>query len=234
MSLTLVSPKAYGSIFKMFLNNRKTPIIPPLFYKNRFVTDSKKKAELFDSSFAKQCTVINNGSSLPSELLLKTDKFLSNVTFSSYEILRIIQNLDWEKAHGHEWSWMSRMLNYVDHQYVPLEIIFKSYLESGIFPLEWKKAGVVPVNQNDKQSLANYQPIWLLSICGKIFERLLYNEMFDFFITNHLIFTNQSGFKVAATDMRYFAKSKFPRSLVHKRNFSLIWQAVFKLGNVFC
>ena len=38
-------------------------------------------------------------------------------------------------------------------------------------------------------------PISLLPICGKIFERLLYNEMFSFFITNHLISTNQSGFK---------------------------------------
>ena len=28
--------------------------------------------------------------------------------------------------------------------------------------------------------------------------------------------------KAAATDMRYFARSKFSRSLVHKKNFSLI------------
>ena len=78
----------------------------------------------------------------------------------------------------------------------PLEIILKSCLENGIFPLEWKKANIVPIQkENDKQSLANYRPISLLPICGKIFERLLYNEMFNFFITNHLISTNQSGFK---------------------------------------
>ena len=35
--------------------------------------------------------------------------------------------------------------------------------------------------------------------------------------------------KVAATDIRYFAKSKFSRSLVQKNYFSLIW-LVFKLG----
>ena len=40
--------------------------------------------------------------------------------------------------------------------------------------------------------------------------------------------------KGAATDMRYFARSKFSRSLVYKKNFSLRWQVVFKLGYVFC
>ena len=73
-----------------------------MFYENRFVTDFKKKAELFYSFFAKQCTVIYNDKSLPSELLLKTDKFFSNITFSSDDILKIIQNLDSEKAHGYD------------------------------------------------------------------------------------------------------------------------------------
>ena len=38
----------------------------------------------------------------------------------------------------------------------------------------------------------------------------------------------------AATDMRYFIRSKFRRSLVPKKNFSSIWQVVFSLGYVFC
>ena len=121
-------------------------IIPPLFYENRFVTDFKKKAGLFNSFFAKQCTVFNNGSSLPSELLLKTSKFLSNITFSSDDILKVIQNLDSEKAHGRD-KISIRMLKICEPSICkPLEIIFKSCLESGIFPLEWKKANVVPVH----------------------------------------------------------------------------------------
>ena len=43
-----------------------------------------------------------------------------------------------------------------------------------------------------------------------------------------------SSFKAAATCMRYFARSKFFRSLVHKKNFGLIWQVAFKLGCLFC
>ena len=32
-------------------------------------------------------------------------------------------------------------------------------------------------------------------ICGKILKRLMFNEMFKFFIENELISSNQSGFK---------------------------------------
>ena len=41
----------------------------------------------------------------------------------------------------------------------------------------------------------NDRPISLLPICGKIFEKLIFNEMFKFFIENKLISPNQSGFK---------------------------------------
>ena len=41
-------------------------------------------------------------------------------------------------------------------------------------------------------------------------------------------------FKVGATGMRYFAKSKRSKSLVLKKTFSLIWQVAFKLGYLFC
>ena len=47
------SSKAYWALLKIFLNNRKIPVIPPLFHNNKFVTDFKEKAELFNSFFAK-------------------------------------------------------------------------------------------------------------------------------------------------------------------------------------
>ena len=53
-----------------------------------------------------------------------------------------------------------------------------------------------PVHKKgNKQTLENYRPVSLLPICGKIFERLIYNSLFEFFIANELISSNQSGFK---------------------------------------
>lgn len=46
----------------------------------------------------------------------------------------------------------------------------------------------------DKQLLKKYCSIALLPIFGKFFERLLYNQMFETFVRNNLIFQNQAGF----------------------------------------
>ena len=80
--------------------------------------------------------------------------------------------------------------------YKPLQLIFRSCIENGKFPSEWKKANDVLVHKKgNKQTLENYRPVSLLPICGKIFERLIYNSLFEFFIANELISSNQSGFK---------------------------------------
>ena len=77
------------------------------------------------------------------------------------------------------------------------KLIFKTSLRNSRFPLEWKKANVVPTHKKgDKKTIKNYRPISLLPICGKIFERLLYDTMFDFFSENNLLSPNQSWFRL--------------------------------------
>ena len=61
-----------------------------------------------------------------------------------------------------------------------------------------KKANIVPVHKKrDKQILKNYRTVVsLLPTCGKSFlERLIYNNLLEYFIDNDLISQNQSGFK---------------------------------------
>ena len=43
------SPKTYWSILKKFLNNKKIPVIQPIFHDNKFNTVFKQKAEVFNS-----------------------------------------------------------------------------------------------------------------------------------------------------------------------------------------
>ena len=94
--------KSYWSLLKIFLNNMKIPIIPPLFHENRFITDFKEKVQHFNIFFSEQCFLIPNISSLLADVNCITDKRLSAVTFSARGIRKTIQNLDSNKAHRHD------------------------------------------------------------------------------------------------------------------------------------
>ena len=192
----LTSTKTYWSILKSCLNNKKIPCIPPLFHQNRYITKYKDKTELFNNVFTNQCSLIRNSSVLPSVLFKRTDNVISSIDFGSDDVAKIIQMLDPNKAHGHDMISIRMLKTCGNSIYKPIQLIFRSCLENGKFPSEWKKANVVPVHmKGNKQNLENYCPVSLLPICGKIFERLIYNSLFEFFIANKLTSSNQSGFK---------------------------------------
>ena len=110
--------------------------------------------------------------------------------------MKVIRKLDPNKAHGHD-KISIRMLKLSDKAICkPLHMIFTSCLETGVFPIHWKKANVVPIHKKEsKQLVKNYRPVSLLPICGKVFERLIYNEVYPYLIDNNLISSHQSGFK---------------------------------------
>ena len=53
-----------------------------MFHENRFVTNFFEKAELFNSFFSKQCSLINNGSALPTHMQYLTNNRVSSINFS--------------------------------------------------------------------------------------------------------------------------------------------------------
>ena len=94
------SSETYWSILKTLLNNKK--VISPLFHQGKYVTDFKKKAELFNSFFAKQCSIIQNSSKRRLTLNKKTENSISSITFNCNDIATIIRSLDPNKAHGYD------------------------------------------------------------------------------------------------------------------------------------
>ena len=95
-----------------FYNDSKIPLIPPLLVNNKIVSDFTEKANLFNDFFATQCTPLTNNSILPSTISFKTQSRLSSVNFEKEDILKIIRNLNVNKAHGHD-NISIRMLKYV-------------------------------------------------------------------------------------------------------------------------
>ena len=124
-----------------------------------------------------------------------TEARINTVVIKREEILSLIRNLNPNKATGAD-EISARMLLICDDSVVlPLMIIFSNILETSVYPDQWKLANVVPVyKKDDKQLVKNYRPISLLPICGKIFEKLIFDSLYAHLVSNNLITKNQSGF----------------------------------------
>ena len=107
-----------------------------------------------------------------------------------------MRKLNVNKVHGHD-DISIRMLKIFDSVITePLGIILKNYMDCGVFPDTWKKSHIIPSHKkNDKCSLNNYRPVSLLPICGKFFERIIFNNVFSILDDNNILTPNQSGFR---------------------------------------
>ena len=69
-------------------------------------------------------------------------------------------------------------------------------LTEGTYPKLFKKARVIPLHKsNNKDDVNNYRPISILHILGKIFERVVYNQLYYFLEKYNLLHHNQYGFR---------------------------------------
>ena len=119
---------------KILLQWPSGPIDFSIISKQQSCTDFTKKANLFNDFFATQCTPVNNSNVLPSTISFKTHSTLSSISFEKEDILKIIRNLKVNKAHGHD-DISIRTLKINDSEIVePLLLIYKSCIDSGIFP----------------------------------------------------------------------------------------------------
>ena len=146
--------------------------------KNELISDFKVKLNHINSFFASYCTPLNNNSKVPESQTYITDSKLSSLQFEDKGIIKIIRSLDINKAHGHD-DISIRMLKIYDLAIIkPLSMIFINCINKSTFADLWKKSNMCPIYKKvTKQIINNYRPVSLLPICGKIFERLIFNSL---------------------------------------------------------
>ena len=77
-----------------------------------------------------------------------------------------------------------------------MKSIFNKSLLIGIFPSDWKTARVSPIcKSGERDECGNYRPISVLSTISKIFEKLVFEQVNNYLVTNRLLTPYQSGFR---------------------------------------
>ena len=93
--------------------------------------------------------------------------------------MSLIRGLNPNKATGSDDVSGQMLLICDDSVVLPLTIIFRTILESSIYPDQWKLANVVPIyKKEDKQLVKNYRPISLLPIYVERFLKNSYSIVF--------------------------------------------------------
>jgi len=84
-----------------------------------------------------------------------------------------------------------------------LSSMFKRSVETGFFPNKWKAAKVTPIfKKGTKSDLNNYRPISVLPIVSKIFETIIFQQLYDYLNKYKLLNNYQSGFRLLHSTLK--------------------------------
>ena len=186
------SQRSYWKIINRVMNKCRAPKIPPILINKQFILNCSEKTQHFNDFFhnnAINSSVLSNPTPL-------TDRKIDHITIENDEIITLIRNLDPNKTTGVDGISGQMLLLWDDSIILPLNIIFKNILLTSTYPDQWKLANVTPIfKKGDKQLIKIYRPISLLPICSKIFEKIIFKNLYSYLNTNNLLTTNQSGFR---------------------------------------
>ena len=77
-----------------------------------------------------------------------------------------------------------------------LTLIINQILDTGVFPGNLKIAKIIHIfKKDDRTVFNNYRPISLLPIMSKVVEKVIADQMNEFFVKHRLLFDHQYGFR---------------------------------------
>lgn len=90
-----------------------------------------------------------------------------------------------------------KILKCIAHEILtPLTKIFNICLRKGIFPTSLKTSRVIPIHKKGPtDTVANFRPISIIPLFGKVFEKALKNRICEHFEKNNLFNKRQFGFR---------------------------------------
>ena len=120
---------------------------------------------------------------------------LNHIQVSSSDVLKILNSLDANKYTEPDKipAKLLKLTALLIHE--PLTRLFNKSLRAGHFPTSWKQANVTPIfkNKGTNSEPTNYRPISLLSCISKIFEKLVFKQVYKHLTDNNILSDKQSG-----------------------------------------
>jgi hypothetical protein len=154
------------------------------------------QANLFNQYF---CSVFSNHQSNPVFMFsLNSSEFPNNsicsIVISVTDTFDALCSLDASKAAGGDNIPPIILKKAATPLLEPIHHLFSLCVSQSYIPSEWRLHYVTPIPKSgDKSDASNYRPISLLPIISKLFERIVFNKIYDFLV-NSSISPLQFGF----------------------------------------
>lgn len=104
---------------------------------------------------------------------------IGSVCIDADLVSKYLKRLDPSKGAGPDGIPPLFITECANHLSKPLSILFNTSLKTGTFPDIWKRAYVTPIHKSGNKCEAdNYRPISKLCIFSKVFENIVYDQLF--------------------------------------------------------
>ena len=189
------NPKKWWAVAKETMGNNKCSSIPSMMSNNEVFNTDEEKAILFNKYFVEVQSLPDQPDDPIFEDQPEPTNTIEMITITPKDVEDTLKCLNPNKAYGPD-GISPKMLKEGGPSLVNiLTQIFNLSLSKGIFPSSWKLANVCPIYKKAEEFVTkNYRPISLLSTIAKVFEKVVFKHLFNFFRTNFTISLWQSGF----------------------------------------
>ena len=182
-------------------NKQKQQKIDKIIVNGNVINDSKSIANSFNDYF---CEIGNVLSQKIPTMSISYKHYLQNSNLNSIfvnpiteqEVIQEISKLGERRAIGIYDIPVKLMKTSKELLSKPLSKIFNMSIEQGMFPNMLKIARITPIYKNsEKEHLQNYRPISILCSISKIFEKIMYKQLYSFLEKYKLLYEKQFGFR---------------------------------------
>lgn len=197
--------KKTWEVINQLRGKQKRSIKPQFTINNRRITERRVIANEFNKYFASIAANMNKNFDSNGRVLImplndfqmymppriKNSMFISECTET--EVSDIINNLDNNKSS----DFPIKLIKNASAVLCPVLVNHFNYLISiGKFPDELKIGKITPIYKKENEELLeNYRPVSTLPIFGKIFEKIIYNRLYGFFVSQGILHDKQFGFR---------------------------------------
>ena len=173
----------------------------------------------------------HNSSKKPNDYLSNLlNKPIPSIRFkntSTKEIERIINSLKTKESSGYDEISTKILKKSAPFISSPLSYIFNKSMLAGTFPNRLKYAIVKPLfKKGDRENVANYRPISLLTLFSKVFEKIIYKRILKHVETNNILVDEQYGFRTSSSTDK--ASYKLIDNILNALNNKIM------VGGIFC